>query len=170
MPRCGRRSHNWSRRSPNKIAKTSKRQSVKPLKPRRTYLDKLISDTQNYLEKLSDLEIVETKLIRQTEEYADYVDERVLWIRSAPAFRHGRSRTPPPRRGLVVQPGRRGRTCCGDLPSTAASTSSRSSWRWRFLGRSSTFAADSSPRSTRSARWPAAPTAAASSQRSRPCA
>lgn len=50
------------------------------------YLDALIGDYSSYFDKLVDLENAEQQLIDRTEEYAKYIDERVLWIRSATVF------------------------------------------------------------------------------------
>jgi potassium efflux system protein len=49
------------------------------------YVDALSADINAYFDKLVDLDSAETQLIEETERYAKYVDERVLWIRSAPA-------------------------------------------------------------------------------------
>jgi len=52
------------------------------LKVRRTALDTLIDDTTRYLETLMGLETAERELMKQTELYARFCDEHVLWIRS----------------------------------------------------------------------------------------
>ena len=52
------------------------------LKARRTALDTLIDDTSRHLETLMGLETAERELVRQTELYARFCDEHVLWIRS----------------------------------------------------------------------------------------
>jgi len=53
------------------------------LQTEKDYLDALIVDLNSYFEKLQDLDFAERQLIKQTEDYAKYIDERVLWIRSA---------------------------------------------------------------------------------------
>ena len=52
------------------------------LKARRSALDTLIDDTTRYLETLMGLETAERELLKQTELYARFCDEHVLWIRS----------------------------------------------------------------------------------------
>ena len=52
------------------------------LKARRTALDTLIDDTTRHLETLMGLETAERELVHQTELYARFCDEHVLWIRS----------------------------------------------------------------------------------------
>lgn len=56
------------------------------LETEKEYLDALIVDANSYFDKLVDLDNAERGLIEQTEAYAKYIDERVLWIRSTPAF------------------------------------------------------------------------------------
>ncbi len=56
------------------------------LETEKEYLDALIGDYNSYFDKLVDLENAEQQLIDRTGEYAKYIDERVLWIRSASAF------------------------------------------------------------------------------------
>ena len=53
------------------------------LETEKDYLDALIVDLNSYFDKLVDLDNAERQLIKQTEDYAKYIDERVLWIRSA---------------------------------------------------------------------------------------
>lgn len=65
----------------------------KLLETRREYLDQVISDYNVYFSSLAELNNVEYELANLVEEYANYIDERVLWIRStsllAPRdFRH----------------------------------------------------------------------------------
>lgn len=48
---------------------------------RRT-VDDLLRDYRTYLDRLSDLEINTRRLLSQVREFADYIDERILWIRS----------------------------------------------------------------------------------------
>lgn len=52
------------------------------LKSQRSYLDGLIGDTSGFLEALLELETAERQLMRQTQSYARFCDENVLWIRS----------------------------------------------------------------------------------------
>ena len=49
---------------------------------RREYLDGVIRNYNTYLDTLFELDATEQRLIRETERYESYVDERVLWIRS----------------------------------------------------------------------------------------
>lgn len=53
------------------------------LQTQRNYLDAIIVDTNSYLDKLIDLNSRSGELIAQTGEYAEFCDERILWIRSA---------------------------------------------------------------------------------------
>lgn len=46
------------------------------------FLDKLLPDYKEYIETLYDLDETETLLIQRTEEIENYIDQRVLWIRS----------------------------------------------------------------------------------------
>jgi len=46
------------------------------------YLDQLLPRYKEYVEALYALDLTEQELIRRTEEIEDYIDERVLWIRS----------------------------------------------------------------------------------------
>lgn len=50
---------------------------------KREYLDTLIRSCGTYFDTLVELDTTERQLIKLTEEYQNYVDERVLWIRSA---------------------------------------------------------------------------------------
>ncbi len=52
------------------------------LSTRRDYLDALNIDYDKYYSKLVDLYAAEQLLIKETERYARYIDERVLWIAS----------------------------------------------------------------------------------------
>ena len=54
------------------------------LAAQRKNLDELIKDHDTYFGKLIDLDVQARALIAKTEEVADYVGERILWIRSAP--------------------------------------------------------------------------------------
>lgn len=53
------------------------------LQTQRDYLDALISDHSSYFDKLLDLIGIEQQLIEETDKFALYIDERVLWIASA---------------------------------------------------------------------------------------
>jgi potassium efflux system protein len=53
------------------------------LTSRREFLDALISDYDRYLSQLVDLDTCEQELVDAVEEYSSYIDERVLWIKSA---------------------------------------------------------------------------------------
>ena len=59
------------------------------LEKKRDLLDELINGYDQYLTKLSELEIGSHKLVAKTEEFAGYIDERVLWVRSADALGPG---------------------------------------------------------------------------------
>lgn len=53
----------------------------------RSYLDALLADYQLYLSELNALNSTEEELLRETEQYRDYIAERILWIRSSPSLR-----------------------------------------------------------------------------------
>jgi len=53
------------------------------LESKKGYLDALIVDANTYFDRLVDLDNAQRQLIEETEEYAHFIDERVLWIRSA---------------------------------------------------------------------------------------
>jgi potassium-dependent mechanosensitive channel len=55
------------------------------LQTEKNYLDDLIKDQNIYFTNLVNLDIAEGQLIKETEAFATYVDERVLWIASASA-------------------------------------------------------------------------------------
>ncbi len=55
------------------------------LQTEKNYLDDLIKDHNIYFNNLVNLDIAEGQLIKETEAFATYVDERVLWIASASA-------------------------------------------------------------------------------------
>ena len=57
------------------------------LEARRKNLDELVKDYQTYFGKLVDLDVEARVLISRTDQVADYVSERILWIRSAPILR-----------------------------------------------------------------------------------
>ena len=50
---------------------------------KREYLDTLIRNYGSYFDSLVELDTTERQLINVTEDYQNYIDERVLWIRSA---------------------------------------------------------------------------------------
>ncbi|MCA9260684.1 MAG: mechanosensitive ion channel, partial [Planctomycetales bacterium] len=60
------------------------------IEKRRAYLDNLIELYGSYSRELSKLEAEEAQLITTSEEYADFIAQRVLWIRScdAPQWEH----------------------------------------------------------------------------------
>ena len=49
-------------------------------------MDKLVNDLDAYLVDLSELEVSNRRLIEETRGFADFIDEHVLWIRSADAL------------------------------------------------------------------------------------
>ena len=53
------------------------------LAKRAEYLDLAIKNHYEFLRMLGDSEVVQRQLIHETEAFADYIGERVLWIRSA---------------------------------------------------------------------------------------
>ena len=53
------------------------------LRDRREYLDGLLTDYQSYLDDLNALDMTTRDLLSVIDEYAQYIDERVLWIRSS---------------------------------------------------------------------------------------
>ncbi|MDY0169708.1 MAG: mechanosensitive ion channel [Thermoguttaceae bacterium] len=56
------------------------------LESERDYLDALIPDANGYFDRLVDLDNAERQLAGKTQEYSAYINERVLWIRSATAL------------------------------------------------------------------------------------
>lgn len=55
------------------------------LETQRDYLDALIADYNNYFNALVlDLDRNEQELIRETEQYAEYINERIFWLPSSP--------------------------------------------------------------------------------------
>ncbi len=56
------------------------------LAKRAEYLDLAIKNHYEFLRMLGDSEVVQRQLIHETEAFADYIDERVLWIQSAETF------------------------------------------------------------------------------------
>ena len=59
------------------------------LTTKRTYLDALLSDYTAYLDLLLKLQMKEQQLADKTDELAAYIDERVLWVRSADTVQIG---------------------------------------------------------------------------------
>ncbi len=56
------------------------------LSTKRSLLDKLINELDTYLVELSELEVSNRRLIDRTNEFREFTDEHVLWIRSAEPF------------------------------------------------------------------------------------
>ena len=56
------------------------------LKLKREYLDALIKDYNTYFSKLVDFDTKESQFVHQAIEYKSYIEERIFWIRSAPAL------------------------------------------------------------------------------------
>ncbi|QDT43237.1 Mechanosensitive channel MscK precursor [Gimesia alba] len=54
------------------------------LAKQKEYLDTLIKSNNNYFDKLVNLHVAEEELIKQTDTYSDYIQERIFWIRSSP--------------------------------------------------------------------------------------
>lgn len=53
------------------------------LQNRRKYLDDLIADNETYSNILAELEVGRLKMVELLKHYANYIDERILWIRSS---------------------------------------------------------------------------------------
>ena len=53
------------------------------LNDRKKYLDDLLTDYESCIRELAELDVRSRKLLDTTQEYRNYIDERVLWIRSA---------------------------------------------------------------------------------------
>lgn len=53
------------------------------LQNRRKYLDDLIADYETYTSILAELEVGRLKMVELLKHFANYIDERILWIRSA---------------------------------------------------------------------------------------
>lgn len=53
------------------------------LAKQKEYLDTLIKSNKNYFDKLLNLQIEEQSLVKQTDAYSDYIQERIFWIRSS---------------------------------------------------------------------------------------
>ena len=54
---------------------------------KRDLVDRLVNDLDAYVVDLSELEVSNRSLIEETQEFADFLDEHVLWIRSADALK-----------------------------------------------------------------------------------
>lgn len=65
------------------------------LKKQKEYLDTLIRSNKNYFNQLLDLNGAENQLVKQTDEYSKYIQERIFWIKSsAPLSTSGLSQIP----------------------------------------------------------------------------
>ena len=71
------------------------------LTKQRDQLDALIRNYDKYFETLVDLDEAEQLLVRKTQDYADYIDERVFWIGSASPLRLSDAALGRRRAGLV---------------------------------------------------------------------
>lgn len=60
-----------------------KQMTLSLLNDRKKYLDDLLADYDSCIKELAELDVRSRKLIEITGEYHNYIDERVLWIRSA---------------------------------------------------------------------------------------
>ncbi len=71
---------------PSDIDKQELKSAVRELlETQRDYLDALIADYNKYFDALVlDLDRNQRELIRETEQYSDYVNERIFWIRNTP--------------------------------------------------------------------------------------
>ena len=56
---------------------------------RREYLDDLVRNTGQYFDTLIELDTVDRQIIKLEADYENYIDQRVLWIRSGPALTAG---------------------------------------------------------------------------------
>ena len=65
--------------SPEELESTVRDYLVK----REEYLDSAIKRHLEYLRAMGDSEVVQRQLIQETEDFSNYIDERVLWIQSA---------------------------------------------------------------------------------------
>ncbi|MAX38171.1 mechanosensitive ion channel domain-containing protein [Gimesia sp.] len=54
------------------------------LTKQKEYLDTLIRSNKSYFTKLLDIYTTEKQLVKETEAYADYIQERIFWIKSSP--------------------------------------------------------------------------------------
>ena len=53
------------------------------LAKQKEYLDTLIRSNNNYFDKLVNLHVADEELIKQTDAYSDYIQERIFWIKSS---------------------------------------------------------------------------------------
>ena len=63
------------------------RKLARLLNARRDILKVLVKDYKTYFSKLIDLSASDLQLIAEARAFADYIDERILWVRSAPPIR-----------------------------------------------------------------------------------
>ena len=56
------------------------------LQKQRQYVDQLLSDYNTYANRLVDLDKMTHRMVDSVQEYADYIQQRVLWISSGPAI------------------------------------------------------------------------------------
>jgi potassium efflux system protein len=63
--------------------------TVELLTDRRQYLDNLLADYDSCLQTLADMDVTCRRLVTTIQEFESYIDERVLWIRSAAAVDTG---------------------------------------------------------------------------------
>lgn len=54
------------------------------LSTQKEYLDTLIRSNKSYFSKLLDIYTTEQQLVKETEKYSDYIQERIFWIKSSP--------------------------------------------------------------------------------------
>ena len=59
------------------------------LKRKREYLDDLVRSTGQYFDTLIELDTIDRQIIKLEAEYENYIEQRVLWIRSGPALTSG---------------------------------------------------------------------------------
>jgi hypothetical protein len=59
------------------------------LEKKRDLLDTLTGGFADYLTELSELEVSNRRLVSDIREFASYIDERVLWVRSADVLHPG---------------------------------------------------------------------------------
>lgn len=57
------------------------------LQTKRTYTESLLRNYDSYFAKLIDLDAAERQLIAETKDYCNYIDENILWFRSADPLR-----------------------------------------------------------------------------------
>lgn len=71
------------RKLPENITRANlKDEAEKLLEKQKKYLDTLLQTYNDYFEKLVHLNNLDTQLIQRTTTYANYIDERILWVRS----------------------------------------------------------------------------------------